>query len=614
LKAKPAEIEDQANRERWSTSKRKDSIKKFFDSLLLIEIDGQTISLEKAGKDEFLARLRGEILEDDSLKWLDAALVLLTGQKKNRLEAPFLGSGGNIGNSDFSARFMQVLPTVIPLEAEAVVSPQSGAWLCASLWSEAARDLLNYSVDQFDPGRAGSANMGQGLSAEPFLNPWDYILMIEGALLLGGTVAKRLGAHRERAVFPFSADSSLVGFASAGVDDTRGELWLPIWERHCSIRELKLLFGEGRAELGRRSVRTGVDFTRAAVSLGVDRGLTAFVRYQFQKRLGDNYLANSLGKLACRQFESVDLLRELDPWLDRFCRACADKKVPPRLKTASRRIEAAIFELCQYGKTIGGEAFFQAILIALGQAERELALSAGKIGMGTILPITNLTAKWAATADDKRPEFEVALALSGIYDGNGKIGPLRSNLEPVLARRNESGRFAAEWYEKDHAVVWNSADLSTNLAAVLSRRFMDGERNCCMDLPLSAVSFVSLNTVSRFLAGGLNEQRIEALLWGLILLQQMPGVVAYPNDDTNAPPLPRAFALLKLLFLPNPLWVNGTSVTIKPDPSVVTLLTARHVGEACRIAMRRLRACIAENSEVLVHRSEAANCLQSPNA
>jgi CRISPR-associated protein Csx17 len=325
LNAKFSEIEDQAEGQGWSANKRKEAIKKLFDSLLLFELDGQTISLGKANKDEFLVQLRGEVLDDDSVTWLDTALVLLTGQKKNRMEAPFLGSGGNIGNSDFSARFMQLLPTVIPLTDGGVLGRQSIAWLCDTLWSEAARGLLNYSVDQFDPGKAGNANMGQGLIAEPFLNPWDYILMIEGALLLGGTVARRLGAHREIAAFPFSAGSSSVGYASAGVDDTRGELWLPLWQRPCSVCELKLLLGEGRAELGRRSVRTAVDFARAAVSLGVDRGFTGFVRYEFQKRLGDNYLANSLGKLACRKFESVDLLRQLDPWLDRFRRACAGK-------------------------------------------------------------------------------------------------------------------------------------------------------------------------------------------------------------------------------------------------------------------------------------------------
>jgi len=585
LNAKLAEIEDQAKRERWSANKRKEVIKKIFDSLLLFEIDEQTISLGKADKDEFLAQLRGDVLDDKSLAWLDAAIVLLTGQKKNRTEAPALGSGGNIGNSDFSARFMQLLPTVVPVNETAKASPQPGVWLCATLWSEAAPGLLNYSVDQFDPGKAGNANMGQGLSAEPFLNPWDYILMIEGALLLGGTVVKRLGVRSETAAFPFSANSSSVGFASAGVDDTRGELWLPLWGRPCSVRELKSLLGEGRAELGRRSARTGVDFARAAVSLGTDRGFTAFVRYEFQKRLGDNYLANSLGKFACRKVESVDLLRQFDRWLNTFRDAC-DGKSPQRFQTALRAIEKAIFEFCQYG----GSAFFQAIVVAIGQAERALALSAGKIGKRTISSVANLSADWIGAANDNTPEFEIALALAGIYDSFGKIGSLRSNLEPVVVWRSGNGSLSAKWAQKDRAVVWNSANLSANLAAVLRRRLMDSERKGCTDLPLDAGNFATVGTVSRFLAGELNEQRIEDLLWGLMLFPQTPGMLKRPAEDFDAPPLPRVYALLKLLFLPKPLTVNGMSVTIKAEPSVVSLLTAGHVGEACRIAMRRLRA------------------------
>lgn len=585
LNAKLDAIKTEADKEGWSANKRKDTIKKFFDSLLLFEINGQTISLEKADKDKFLAHLRSEVLDDTALAWLDAAIVLLTGQKKNRKEAPLLGSGGNIGNSDFSARFMQLLPAVVPFNETTEKKPHSAGWLKASLWSQPVPGLLGYSVDQFDPGKAGNANMGQGLIADPFLNPWDYILMVEGALLLGGTVAKRLGAFRQAAVFPFCTESSSVGFASAGVDDTRGELWLPLWSRPCSIPELKTLLGEGRTEVGRRPARTGVDFARAVVSLGVDRGISAFVRYEFQKRLGDNYLANSLGRMATGSIKDVDLLRQLDPWLDRFRGACRDKnkkkKTPPRFKTALRDIEQAIFEFCQYG----GPTFFQAIIVALGRAERELATGERFRSDKRLSPIAGLSSQWIEAANDRTPEFEIAFALAGIQDRSWKIGPLRSNLEPFDWQK----RFPA-WAEKNRAVVWNSANLFTNLASILQHRLMDGEKHGCEALPLSASNFVSLDTISRFLAGKLDERRIEDLLWGLMLLPQAPGRSSRPPDDANAPPLPRAYALLKLLFLPQPLKADGLTVAIKPEPSVVSLLTAGRVGEACRVAMRRLRA------------------------
>ncbi len=586
LTAELGKIEDQANHEGWSAKGRKDAIKKFLDARLLFEVSGQPVCLGKEDKDGFLRRLRGEVLDDTALAWLDAAIVLLTGQKKNRTEAPLLGSGGNLGNSDFSSRFMQLLPRVMPLAAGADVPALSIQYLRTSLWGEPTDQLLDFSIDQFDPGKAGNANMGQGLTAEPFLNPWDYILMVEGSLLLGGTVAKRLGASRQAAAFPFCSNSSSVGFASAGHDETRGELWLPLWDRRCSVRELKVLFGEGRADVGERPARTGADYARAATSLGVDRGINAFVRYEFQKRLGDNYLANSLGRFAVRQRRSVDLLKELDSWLDPFRSACGDKDAPPRFKAALRDIERAIFDFCRYG----GPVFFQTVLRASGRAERELAVHGGTITKDHACdPFAGLSTEWIDAANDGTPEFELALALAGMGDQKNEM-PLRANLESVVMWRGKGGKLKAKWAEKDRAVVWNSASLLINLAQVLARRIMDGNRAGCDSLPLTGRNFVALSTVSQFLAGKLDDSRIEELLWGLILIEQKSGFITHSRGDIDAPPLPRAYALLKLLFLPEPLQVDGQQLRIRPEPEIASLLAAGHVGRACRIAMRRLRA------------------------
>jgi CRISPR-associated protein Csx17 len=303
-------------------------------------------------------------------------------------------------------------------------------------------------------------------------------------------------------------------------------------------------------------------------------------------RNGQSFLALPVGTVRVRERESVDLLHQLDPWLDRFRHACADKNAPPRFKAALRNIEDAIFEFCVYG----GSSLFQAIVIAIGCAERELAHGERFRSDKRLPPIAGLTVDWIRTANDNSPEFEIALALAGMYDAEGKIGSLRSNLESVVVWRGDKGGLASKWAEKDRAVVWNSANLSANLAAVLRRRLMDGERKGCTKLPLAAANFASPDVVSRFLARELDEQRIEDLLWGLTLFPQPSGISNRVADNPDAPPLPRAYALLKLLFLPQPLTVNSASVTIKPELSIVNLLTAGHVGEGCRIAMRRMRA------------------------
>ena len=535
-------------------------------------------------KTELLRQLRSE-LPQEAVQWMDAALILLS---DGQAFAPALGTGGNDGRLDFSQNFMVRL--VMLGMHNAAPEDRAAKWLSNALFGDSMPGLESAAVGQFAPGRAGGPNATQGMEGEATDNPWDFVLMIEGALILGGAAVRRLGVGLDaKAAFPFTVRASAAGFASSSDSDAasgRGELWLPLWSRLTTSPELRMLFGEGRAEVAGRPARDGVDFVRAVASLGVDRGIQQFIRLSLLKRSGKAFLAVPVARLWVRQQESVDLLCQLDPWLLRYRRACADKNVPPRFKAALRDIEEAIFEFCVYG----GPAFFQAIVKAIGRAERELARGERFRSDKRLLPVAGLTAGWIQAANDNSPEFEVALALAGIHDREGKIGSLRSNLEPVVVWHSEDGRFASKWAEKDRTVVWNSANLSANLAAVLRRRLMDGERSGCTKLPLAATNVAPLDAVSRLLTGELDEQRIEDLLWGLMLFPQTPGMFKRAVDTAGAPPSPRAYAMLKLLFLPQPLTVNGVFVTIRPEPSIASLLIAGHVGEACRIAMRRLRA------------------------
>ncbi len=526
-------------------------------------------------------------LPDQILPWLDTCYVLLG---DDRRFPPLLGTGGNEGSGSYFSGFAQQLVTCLvrrqydrALETALFGTPRGGV-------------LANQTPGHFSPTAARGVNATQGFEGAVATNPWDYLLALEGTVLWASSVVRRQGQSGLRmASFPFTVNVSSVGSGSLTTADGAkpkqakrdiAEMWLPVWMRQTSLHELTALLSEGRASIGQRLAVNGLDMARAAAGLGVDRGIAEFRRTVFLMRNGQSFLALPVSTVRVRELESVDLLRQLDSWLDGFRSAATDsktQKAPPRIKAALRGIEQAIFEFCQYGPT-----FFQAIVLALGRAERALALTAGRIGKRTISPVPNLSADWILSADDNRPEFEIALALAGTYDGDGRISSLRSNLEPVEVWRSDNGVLTSRWAAKDRSVVWNSADLSANLAAVLRRRLMDGERNGCANLPLAASNFASLGTVSLFLAGELDDQRIEDLLWGLMLFPQVPGMLKRRTDDPEAPPLLRSFALLKLLFLPQPLTVNGTPV--KAEPSIVNLLTGGRVGEACRTAMRRLRA------------------------
>jgi len=439
------------------------------------------------------------------------------------------------------------------------------------------------AVGQFAPGSVGGPNATQGFEGDSTINSLDFVLMIEGSLLFGGTPSRRYGTSRAaKAAFPFTVYSSAVGYGSRADRDAgvaRGEMWMPLWQRWAGFAELAQLLAEGRAELAGRQATSGVELARAAASFGVDRGIASFVRYGFLPRSGRAYLATPLGRFSVRSQPALDLLRELDPWLDRYRPAASDDKGPPRFRAALRRIESAIFDLCQHG----GPSRFAGLLCALGRAERELASGERFRESKRVRPLAGLSAGWVAAADDGSTDFSLALALSTIFDPEQRIGPMRSNLEPGTTGRDREKRVFARWAERDRAVVWTGADLASNLARVVERRLLDARRGGGA-LPLAFVEPAPLDAVALFLAGETDDARLADLLWGLCLVDHRRPRRECPRLP-EAPPLPAAYALLKLLFL-------GRSIgdaEPKPDPAILPLLRARRSVEACRLALARLR-------------------------
>lgn len=545
---------------------------------------------EKKLKESVVSQLRGDF-PDISLPWLDACLVL---QNEGFSTSPLMGSGGVDGRMEFSANFLANVLAILE-------NATSTLWLKTSLFQSPSQ-IMETSIGQFAPGRIGGPNATQGMEGTSLLNPWDYVLMLEGSVLFAGAISRKWGVTRQaKAGFPFTVMSVATGdpsLARKESKESRGELWLPLWYRPACISEIKHFLAEGRAEWGGRQSDTAVDFARAATSLGVERGISSFCRQGFLKRNGLAFIAAPLGRVDVKVRAQVDLLKEIDPWLNRFRGACKigqKGEAPARLTGALRHIESTIFNYCRYG----GNRHFHALLTALGGAERELMRGNTWADKNRVPPLVGLSGEWITAADDGSPEFELALALAGIYDAHFKLGSIRTNLEPVnVARR--------KWAEKDRAAVWNAADLSTNLANVLARRIMDGNREGCDRLPLASRQTATLDTMSAFLAKGTDDRLVEELLWGLMLIDAQ-GQRQPPRSRrrVDSPPLPRAYALLKLLFLPRsliqcrdrngrPRWRYARSreqgVEVRAEPRILPLLRAGRIEQTCEIAMHRLRA------------------------
>src|SRR5690606_5577704 len=118
---------------------------------------------------------------------------------------------------------------------------------------------------------------------------------LEGALLFAAAATRRLEHGSGGALsYPFTVRANSAGFGSTALSDeaaARTEIWMPLWEAPSTLGELKTLLGEGRVTLGRRPARDALDFARAVVKLGVERGIAGFQRYAFLKRYGKNYFA-----------------------------------------------------------------------------------------------------------------------------------------------------------------------------------------------------------------------------------------------------------------------------------------------------------------------------------
>lgn len=549
-------------------------------------------------KTEMLRRSRQQF-PDRALDWLDAAFAL--GQDKPDYP-PLLGSGGNDGRLDFTINFVSrllcVLPEVLRTEKNADKRiEQSAKQLRSALFAEESASLEKAAVGQFYPAGAGGANMDNAATGAAFVNPWDFILAIEGTLMLASATVRQLAAGaRSKASFPFTVRNSNIGYGTATENEKiRAEMWLPVWSRSTSYQEISQIFKEGRVQFSnRRPVRTGFDFARAVAELGVDRGIDAFQRYAFIERNGQANLATPLGRFEVpkKELPLTSLINDekLNDWLARFNRAIGDK-TPARFVRVRKRIEEAIFAVCASSSESEQVESLRETLIALGQAESELANGETHRSKNFLQPLSGLKRGWAFACNDNSSEFDIAAALAAI-SGNDKSNSFRANLESFDDKKRS-------WSENDNSAVWTNAAIAENLSAVLQRRAIEARQNGVAHPLLASSWTASLDSVGAFLnfedANGrrFDDAKLEDFLHGLVLIDWRDYKNSRQPSARIPANLPRAYALLKLLFLPEGRFrrdENALPIIIKHEPSIVPLLRANRVADAIEIAVRRLKS------------------------
>ncbi|GIK35057.1 MAG: hypothetical protein BroJett010_16160 [Gammaproteobacteria bacterium] len=540
-------------------------------------------------KDDDKARLLTAIrsqLPDTALDWFDAS-VLLAGESPQY--PPLLGTGGNDGRLDFTNNFMQRVLDVIPL-GDSAAEQASLDWLHTALFAKAAPGLAKSSIGQFSPGQAGGPNAGTGFEADAAINPWDFVFMIEGALLFAATAVRRNADDPSGVLsYPFTVRAVGAGSGSLGegdVDNARGELWMPLWRQPATHAEVQALMGEGRVALGRKPARDALDFVRAVQRFGAYRGVRSFQRYGLLMRSGKAFLATPLARVEVSEAPPSSWLDELDGngWLERFRRFANDANTAVRFKTLRKRLEDQLFTLA--GR-IPTKSETQVLLTLFGEIQFALAVSAE--ARKVVRPMPRLSRRWVIAAADDTPAFRIAKALAGLRGVGHEPLPLSAQLFPVQPRFDQW--LTPEGGENNRICDGFEGRLVDALPPLLARRLWLAERLNMPDKPLESTAGATLDDIASFLRDDRMDARIRDLLPGLALCDIPEDIDRGAGDGA----VPAAFALMKLALTPErtlrSLELLAAGQRLPAPTGMLAQLTAgNHANRAVTSAWRRLRA------------------------
>lgn len=524
-------------------------------------------------------------------QWLSAAVVLDEGG--NPQWPSLLGTGGNDGNLDFTNNFMQRIGELFELNSDDG-RPFSGTaeLLANSLWLDPAAKLAATAVGQFQPGAAGGANSSTGTGGDSLVNSWDFVLMMEGSILLSSRATRRLDPNEmTRASAPFAVRAHAAGYATPGAETSqRGEQWMPLWSRPATLSDVAALFSEARIQLNRQIANRPVDAARAISRLGIARGIHSFTRYGYLERNGQSTLAVPLARINVRRHPRAHLIDDFAPWLDRLQRRARDNHAPARLVQAERRLADAVLAALTHDYSTEHSPFrWQAVLRAAVAVE-SIQASGTAIDAG---PIPPLCPEWVQAVDDGAPEVRLALALGSAAAGYSREGrpfdPVRHHwlpLEPRARRFKISDKRLA----RDSRVVMWGRDPFVDCAAVVQRRLIEAGMKGQRRLPLVAARGCSaqLGDLAAFLAGAVDIGRVLDLACAFMAIKWNQWSVEYcPSPARSSGQPEEAWLALRLVCLP---WALTKDKIIPAEPDIVRRLLAGDGAGATNIALARLRS------------------------
>lgn len=575
---------------------------------------------------EIQKKTKGQLIADirarwgvESREWIDAAIAL--DEEGEVGFTSLFGSGGNDGRMEFTKNLRYHLEALINIDTGAARENAAARFRSAILGYPT--DLLeDKAVGQFFPGRAGGTNMGTGFFGGSGVNPWEFVLMLEGAVGLVAGMSRRGDVEKARVSSPFWVEGASAGFGSASQREgsPRGEQWLPLWSQPICYEEFVELVREGRAQVGGRQTTRAADLVRATARLGLARGIDSLQRFAYLKRNGQANLAVSTGRFRVASRSHQELLDDVAPWINRLVWYSGDKNASSSLGVIARRVEEALFAVCRQDAP---HRLWRDLLIALGEAELVL-LRAGKSPARQPLP--PLSSGWLKAVDEDtaegRTELRLALALASQHRPlKQPTGPLEDSVRRHFLPLKDSGRFKLDVegrVERDPEHVCFGRDLVTDAIALLERRSLwarssNNKREWAHRLPLEAVAGceATLEEVGGWVRGQVCDETVLGLVRPFLALDWTDVVqrgTVIPAERQGVPdPFQMLFRLAHLPF-DLPLYTADgrveAEIAVHLDPEPLRRLAAGDFDGALKVAVRRLEA---SGLRPVFHRGVAAS-------
>jgi CRISPR-associated protein Csx17 len=401
---------------------------------------------------------------DALLPWIDAAVVLT---KDGEFYPPLLGTGGNDGRLDFSTNFHQRLLDVLDTTEKG--KARSLAWARDLLGGTQDQPLADAAVGQFDPAAAGGPGSSPFGAAASRVNPWGYVLLVEGALLFAASAVRRNEHGSGRAAIPFTVYASPDGSDSgAQGEESRGEIWAPVWHTPFTFAEVQQLFSEARASWRGHPARRAAQFYAATRTLGVARGVDTFIRYGLHKRNGRSFAAVPVDRVNVYANPDIRLVASVEDWPARL-----SSDAPGAIRTALRGFEAAQL---RYARTGRPEELGE-MLAALTTLEQGVSRS-GRMKdsvpvrrPASAQPFLDVLTRQPPVRDS--PEFRVAagIASCATLPGPDQRAPARTMRQILLAidppPSGTPTRIAGRWRDSPLVAGFGVRSLYEVLAEVL---------------------------------------------------------------------------------------------------------------------------------------------------